>query len=193
MTKIRIQNKAQGERGVYVAGDLEFIGKGSTRTFNTMTDGEIATASADGDFRVQREGPDGWVELSELPLPDARPFLVVATDSNGSNYRIIDLKDGEWFVGFAVASDEPDNAQGFDYVKIGGQSEAPVVTEAAAIASGEFDPVAFLDKPAAQLDFEGKPLELLLEAERANKNRKGVIATLEEMLTEPNKDDEDGE
>lgn len=184
MTKIRIQNKANGERGVYEAGELTFIGRGATRTFPNMNDAEVVAVSESKEFRVQRQLANGeWEELSKIEMPEQRPFLAVATDSDGGNYRIIPLNEGEWFIGTAIASDQPDNATGFDYAKIGGTSVP--MTEDAAIASGEFDPVAFLDKPAAQLDFEGKPLELLLETERANKNRKGVIATLEEMLTEP--------
>lgn len=178
MTKIRIQNKANGERGVYEAGELTFIGRGATRTFPNMNDAEVVAVSESKEFRVQRQLANGeWEELSKIEMPEQRPFLAVATDSDGGNYRIIPLNEGEWFIGTAIASDQPDNATGFDYAKIGGTSVP--MTEEAAIATGEFDPVAWLNQPAAQLDFEGKPLELLLETERANKNRKGVIATLE--------------
>lgn len=187
MTKIRIQNKANGERGVYEAGELTFIGRGATRTFSNMNDAEVVAVSESKEFRVQRQLANGeWEELSKIEMPEQRPFLAVATDSDGGNYRIIPLNEGEWFIGTAIASDQPDNATGFDYAKIGGTSVP--MTEEAAIASGEFDPVAFLNTAAKNLDFTDKPQEmliLLLETEKANKDRSGVIATIEELLTSP--------
>ena len=184
MTKLRIQNKAPGQRGVYVLGELEFIDGGKTRTFPDATAEEVAIAAGNKDFRVQ-SSDDGaeWEELSQVELPKQRPWLAIATDSHGGNMVKIPLGDA-WYIGTAIASDEPENPEGYEWVKVGGADIAPL-TESAAIATGQFDPVAWLNQPAAQLDFTDKPLELLLETERANKNRKGVVSELEELLTKP--------
>ena len=183
MKKLRVTNLTKGPRGIYVAGRLVFVDGGKTRTFSDATEEEISAAANVRDFRVQ-SGVDGnWEELTKIAAPKERPHLVVATDGLGGNLRHIPLRDGEWFVGFAVASDAPDNASGFEYVKIGGTDSAP-------LTEGDFVPLEYLNQPAAKLEFEGRSkevLEALLEAEKSDqgKQRKGVIATLEELLTEP--------
>ncbi len=189
MSKIRIQNKSKGERGVYVGGVLEFVASGKTRVFSNATAEEISLLSSNTDLRVQTGEDGNWEDVSEIELPDARQWLVIATDGDGTNMRRIPLGEHEWFIGTAVASEEPETAPGYTFEKIGGSPE--VVTEEAAVASGEFDADAYLDQNAATVipSFEGKDaatLELLLAAEKEGKKRKGVIAALEEMLTEPN-------
>lgn len=186
MSKLRITNVSKGPRGVWIAGVMEEVGSGKTRTFSKFTAEDKETLAANKDFRVQSGDDGAWEELSKFEAPPQRPYLVLATDSKGGNFRVVELREGEWFLGTAVASDRPELAGGYSYAKIGG--EVAPLTEAAAIASGEFDPVAFLNTAAKNLDFTNKPQEmltLLLETEKANKDRSGVIATIEELLTEP--------
>lgn len=120
MKKLRVTNLAKGPRGIYVAGRLVFVDGGKTRTFSDATEEEISAAANVRDFRVQSGNEGDWEELTKIAPPKERAHLVVATDGLGGNLRHIPLRDGEWFVGFAVASDAPDNASGFSYVKIGG-------------------------------------------------------------------------
>lgn len=191
MGKLRITNNAKGERGVYIAGELIFIGAGRTRTFSNATAEEVAVASASKEFRVQSGEEGAWEELSYIDMPEQRPFLVIATDSTGANFRRVPLNEGEWFIGTALSSDAPDTAEGYTYTKIGGTTDAPL-TEKAAVASHEFDALSYLDQNgntviASLKDKSPEVLEALLAAERSDdgKKRKGVIAALEELLTEP--------
>lgn len=188
MTKLRITNNSKGPRGAWVAGRLEELAAGRTRTFSDATDADIAGAVANKEFRVQ-SSDDGseWEELSTFEAPPVRPFIVLAKDADGNGARIVELQDGEWFIGAAIASERPEKPSGYTYEKIGGSS-APL-TEEAAIVAHEFDATAYLNGNAADLipTFKEKSPEVqqaLLDAESAkDKPRKGVVAALEELLT----------
>lgn len=224
MSKIRVQNNAAGERGVYIGGDLKFVKAGTAQVFEGATDGEVKALTGNKDLRVQSGTEGDWTDLSTTEVPDARQWLAVAADSKGSGLRKIALDAGEWFVGSAVASDEPGVAGGYSWSKIGAPATANDGEESelqevrrgakalieelhaakdrikeleasAAGGSDEFDPATFVDRNAPLVieDLEkltDEQRESALEAEKAGKNRKGVIEAIEELQTAPEGDGE---
>lgn len=117
--QLRIKNTNRGQRGVYIDGDLAFIDAGTTGTFTNASDQERDAAAAIDGLMVE-SSTDGKEWTSHYrPEPETiTPFLAVATDADGSNMRVITL-NGEWFIGAATASKQPENASGYTWSHIG--------------------------------------------------------------------------
>jgi len=183
--KLRITNNAKGGRGIWFGGILEEVAAGQTRTFSGVTPEEIEEAVSKRDFRVQSsDDGDKWAELSRYEAPAQKPYIVIATDRLGGNYRVVELREGEWFIGSAIASERPEKATGYSYEKIGGES----ATAAIKPTEGEFDPEAVIagnapDVIDALSGLSAEQLELLKIAETdREKPRKGVITAIDEAL-----------
>jgi len=191
--KLRIKNNAKGERGLYIDGELLFIGSGVTRTFEKASASERDEAAGNTDFTVQ-SSTDGekWEDHSPVVVPDQRQWLAIATDSLGANMRYVPLDAGEWFLGTAVGSEQPANPQGFTWDKIGGGAilveSRPVQDGDRKVSEGEFDPEAVIagnapDVIDALSGLSKEQLELLKIAETdREKPRKGVITAIDEAL-----------
>ena len=201
MMKLRIQNNAKGERGIYVEKELRFIAAGATQTFDNATPGDVQQAAKSKEFRVQ-SSEDGkeWEDHTVVELPEARPFLAVASGARGEGVRYIPLEPGEWFVGTALVSDAPEGAQGYEWVKVGAVAVAaesapdyrtPVSTTTT--GGGEednFNAAAYVndkmpDVVAGIATMDAERLQSVKEAELATeKPRKGVLTAIEEREEE---------
>jgi len=220
MTRLRIQNKASGDRGVYIGGELFFIKSGSTQTWDNATDAEVEEVTPNRDFRAQAHRDGEWVDLSPIVLPDARPWLALATDAAGGNIRYLDLREGEWYVGTALSSEKPGGPEGYAWTKVGeDEVDAKDLIDGASIRSdfeangvsvdsvinviaGRVDEYKATFDAASYLDQNGNTviamiakdaptpdqLDALHAAETTGKNRKGVLAAIEELQTAPEPD-----
>jgi hypothetical protein len=187
--KIRIQNNAKGERGFYVGKELVFVVKGSTATFGDATAGDVRNAAKVDLTRVWKseDGKD-WEEVTPPEaVPDDRQFLAIASGPKGEAMRVVPLAAGEWYVGTALASAQPDGAGGYTWEKIGGGVEA--ANEPAPVEPESFDATALVEKNAVDVisaldGMDADQLNATLDAEKArDKPRKGVIEAIEEKLT----------
>lgn len=188
--QIRVKNLNKGPRGIYVNSDLVFVGGGDTSTFTGATaDERDAAAKMDG-LKVQsRLGQDGdWTDHFKEEMPEEKPWLALATDDAGSNFK--PLTDGTWYVGMAVAGERPDGPMGYKWVKVGGDMEAvsePVPAEPAK----DDDPATF---DAAKV-VEGNAADVIkaitpdnaaaigdAEEKREGGPRKGVMKAVEEAI-----------
>ena len=193
--KLRIQNNAKGERGVYVAHELVFVGAGATQTFDGATAGDVQQAAKNKEFRVQSsEDGKAWEEHSTVELPDAMPFLAVAKGARGESVRYVPLEPGEWYLGTALASEAPDGPAGYEWVKVGGvvaapEDEAPdyrkpvstvKVGGGSAFDAGIFVSDLMPDVIAGLADKDVAQLAAIKAAEQATeKPRKGVLNAIE--------------
>lgn len=150
--QIRVKNLNKGARGVYVGSDLVFVGGGETSTFTGATADERDAAAKMEGLKVQsRLGQDGdWTDHFKEEMPEEKPWLALATDDAGSNFK--PLTDGTWYVGMAVAGERPDGPMGYKWVKVGSvnggmEASSPTKDEAAPVEPVEPEPVV-VDEPA---------------------------------------------
>lgn len=155
--QIRVKNLNRGARGVYVGGDLQFVGGGETATLTGATAEERDAAAKMDGLKVQsRLGQDSdWTDHFKEEMPEEKPWLALATDDAGSNFK--PLTDQTWYVGMAVAGERPDGPAGYKWVKVGsvdGGMEAPSPAKNEAAPVEPVEPVV-VDEPAK----DGEPID----------------------------------
>lgn len=169
--QIRVKNLNKGARGVYVGGELKFVSGGDTSTLTGATAEERDAAAKMEGLKVQsRLGQDGdWTDHFKEEMPEEKPWLALATDDAGSNFK--PLTDGTWYVGMAVAGERPDGPMGYKWVKV-----------------GSVDGGMEADKPSNEVDTapvdpvgDGKPVEF-----DANKVVEGNAADVIKAITADN-------
>lgn len=193
--QIRVKNLNRGARGVYVSGDLVFVGGGETATLTGASAEERDAAAKMDGLKVQsRIGTEGdWTDHFKEEMPEEKPWLALATDDAGSNFK--PLADGTWYVGMAVAGERPDGPSGYKWVKVGsvdGGMEAPssAKDEAAPVEPVKDDAPFDADKLV-----EGNAADVIkaitadnataigdAEEKREGGPRKGVMKAVEEAI-----------
>lgn len=186
--QIRVKNLNKGQRGIYVNGELVFVDGGGTSTFTGATADERDAAAAIEGLKVQsRQGDSGeWTDHFKEEMPQERPWIAIATDADGTNFKPLPNADGAWYIGMAVGGERPDGAGGYKWIKVGGDVEAgethkeeePVATDLDALVAGNApDVIAAITKDnAAQIgDAEEK---------RDGGPRKGVMKAVEEAMAD---------
>jgi len=185
--QIRVKNLNKGHRGIYVNGELVFVDGGGTSTFTGATADERDAATAIEGLKVQsRQGDSGdWTDHFKEEMPQERPWIAIATDADGTNFKPLTDADGAWYIGMAVGGERPDGAGGYKWAKVGGDVEAstPVQEEAVAtdfdvlVAGNAADVIKAITKDnAAQIgDAEEK---------RDGGPRKGVMKAVEEAMAD---------
>jgi hypothetical protein len=184
--QIRVKNMCKGSRGLYISGDLTFVNGGDTATFNDASAAERDAAAAVEGLKVQsRQGDSGdWTDHFKEEMPQERPWIAIATDKDGTNFKPLTNADGAWYIGMAVGGERPDSAGGYKWVKVGGDMEAgepqseeePVATDFDALVAGNAADVikAITKDNAAQIgDAEEK---------RDGGPRKGVMKAVEDAM-----------
>lgn len=201
--QIRVKNLNKGPRGVYVSGDLVFVGGGDTSTFTGATAEERDAAAKMEGLKVQSrlsEGAD-WADHFKEEMPEEKPWLALATDDAGSNFK--PLTDQTWYVGMAVAGERPDGPMGYKWVKVGsvdgGMSDsvetvvpvepvkpAPVVVDKPAKDDEPVNYAAIVDDTAPNVIAKITPDNAAAigdaEEKREGGPRKGVMKAVEEAI-----------
>jgi hypothetical protein len=182
--ELKVTNNNKGQRGIYAGGDLVFVDAGKTGTFTGVTKQEADDAAKIDGFRVWLDGK----QITEDKPPAERPWLVIARDPSGEGMRKIDLSDGEWFVGTAIASDRPASPLGYSFTKIGGNVEAvpetvvvpaePEITVQPSPADDTPAPEPVPDSPAAAL-VAGNARDVVEAIEKADPDEVAAIASAE--------------
>lgn len=189
--QIRVKNLNKGQRGIYVEGALVFVDGNSTANFTGATADERDNAAKMEGLKVQsRLGQDGdWTDHFKEEMPEEKPWLALATDDAGSNFK--PLTDQTWYFGMAVAGERPDGPMGYKWFKVGGDMEAaspakdePVPAEPAKPA--EFDVAKVVEGNAADvikaITKDNAAAIGDAEEKREGGPRKGVMKAVEEAI-----------
>lgn len=189
--KAKVKNVSRGERGIHIGGELLFIKPGATQTFDNVSKGDLREALKVKDFHIRssEDGGKTWEDHAEAETPPEVPFLAIASGSGGENMRRVELAPGEWFIGTALASEQPADG-GYDWQKIGGKRVTVAVADEAPVpdtpkGDGGFDPEALIAKNAPDViaalpGLTAEQLDALKAAEiDREKPRKGVLEAIE--------------
>lgn len=187
--QIRVKNTNTGGRGFHLGDDgLVFVDAGATATFAHATAEERDHVATIKGLKVQsRQGMDGdWTDHFQEEMPTERPWLAIATDASGGNFKpLTDVAD-VWYVGTAVAGERPEAASAYTWTKVGGADVAPVVEPepapvndtptTAELVEGNMPDVIAAITPANAMDIG------IAEEARVGGPRKGVMKAVEDAL-----------
>lgn len=184
--QIRVKNINKGQRGIYVNGELVFVDGNATSTFTGASAAERDAAMEIDGLKVQsRQGDSGdWTDHFKEEMPQERPWIAIATDKDGTNFKPLTDADGAWYIGMAVGGERPDGAAGYKWVKVGGDMEAgephseeePVATDFDALVAGNApDVIAAITKDNATQIGDA-------EEKRDGGPRKGVMKAVEDAM-----------
>jgi len=146
--QIRVKNTNKGARGAYINGELVFVDGGATSTFTDASAADRDIAAAMDGLKVQSSNDGGktWTDHFSEQMPEEKPWIALATDASGGNFRPLKDIDGVWYVGMAVAGERPEGFAGYSWVKVGGD-EGQGVVDIPVIEADIIEPVAEPELP----------------------------------------------
>lgn len=185
--ELKIKNENRGRKCFFVNGEEVCVDGNSQGHFTGATAAERDKIASKAGIKVWADGEPCFVDSPAK----SRPWLVIARDNRGSDMRVIPIEESDWYIGTAMASERPDTAAGYSFVKIGGEAVEPVSVPAAAPSEpAKFDATAFTARNGNTViadiaDLDADALAKVEEAEKArDKPRSGVLKAIDERLEE---------